>query len=129
MLQKNTTNRETSASSQSIIQVINHKTKSERTCIVVNDPSLYKKTVSVHNYQIRLADLGIFYNLYDHLTACICRPLGHLFNEAAAAFPDLRNYFGEYNVIMIGRPDGQNNENKTQVVINSSLTLKAVFSL
>ncbi len=42
-----------------------------------------------------------------------------------AIFPDLSNYFDECKVIINNINDGQNYQNKTQVVINPNFSLTA----
>lgn len=42
-----------------------------------------------------------------------------------AMLPNLSNYLGEFNVILTDRTDGKSYENKTQVIINQSFSLKS----
>lgn len=54
---------------------------------------------------------------------CLCRATGCLFGNFPRS-PNISNNFCEYNVVISNGIDGQSNENKIQVIINCSLTLK-----
>lgn len=61
-------------------------------------------------------------NLPDGLTACVSRSVKLCYHNDTA-FPDLSEYFGEYNVDISDINDDENYKNKTQVVLNNVFLL------
>lgn len=71
-------------------------------------------------FQKSLANLSVFCTPYNYLSVA---PL----DIFLVTSPDLSNYFGEYNVVIIDETDGWSNENKTQIIINRGLRLKSIL--
>ncbi len=62
------------------------------------------------------------YNLSGHPYSHVSCPVRLCYIDVSI-FPDLSNYFGEYNIIITHRNDVQNSQNKTQVVIKKNYPL------
>lgn len=62
------------------------------------------------------------FSLSDHLVACLASAVGPIFSDVTTS-KDLRNHYGEYNLILTDRTNGWSYENNIQGVINHCFPL------